>query len=157
MNNLVLRAVTGTLFVVVLVGSMVFHPLSFTLLFALITGLTIWEFSTNVNRHAGAAVNRLINTTGGVYLFLAFFYFFSGFGKNYSDAAVFRERLPEQIFITLSDISEGMLRDARRAIGTEDSRFSYAAFDCQQIPEEFSGCFLILVMKRLKSPKRQIF
>lgn len=56
-----------------------------------------------------------------------------------------RERLPEQIFITLSDISEGMLRDARRAIGTEDSRFSYAAFDCQQIPEEFSGCFDLVI------------
>jgi phosphatidate cytidylyltransferase len=104
MNNLVLRAVTGTLFVVVLVGSMVFHPLSFTLLFALITGLTIWEFSTNVNRHAGAAVNRLINTTGGVYLFLAFFYFFSGFGKNYSDAAVFAPYLVTLLVLPIAEL-----------------------------------------------------
>lgn len=42
--------------------------------------------------------------------------------------------LPKQISITLSDISDGMLRDARRAIGTEDSRFSFETFDCHQIP-----------------------
>lgn len=44
------------------------------------------------------------------------------------------ELLPEKIEITLSDISEGMLRDARRAIGTEDARFSYRTFDCHRIP-----------------------
>ena len=32
-------------------------------------------------------------------------------------------KLPGNIHITLSDISEGMLRDARRAIGGEDPRF----------------------------------
>jgi len=36
--------------------------------------------------------------------------------------------------IILSDISEGMLRDARRAIGAKDGRFSYEVFDCQHIP-----------------------
>ncbi len=44
--------------------------------------------------------------------------------------------IPEQIDITLSDISEGMLRDARRNIGQDDYRFSFAAFDCAQIPCE---------------------
>lgn len=42
--------------------------------------------------------------------------------------------LPERIRICLSDISEGMLRDARRNIGQEDSRFSFRAFDCADIP-----------------------
>lgn len=42
--------------------------------------------------------------------------------------------LPKQISITLSDISDGMLRDARRAIGSEDRRFCYETFDCHQIP-----------------------
>lgn len=42
--------------------------------------------------------------------------------------------LPEHIHICLSDISEGMLRDARRNIGQEDPRFSFQAFDCADIP-----------------------
>lgn len=42
--------------------------------------------------------------------------------------------LPSDVQITLSDISEGMLRDARRNIGLKDPRFSFQAFDCAAIP-----------------------
>lgn len=42
--------------------------------------------------------------------------------------------LPAHVRIRLSDISEGMLRDARRNIGQEDPRFSFQAFDCADIP-----------------------
>lgn len=42
--------------------------------------------------------------------------------------------LPAHVRICLSDISEGMLRDARRNIGQEDPRFSFQAFDCADIP-----------------------
>lgn len=42
-------------------------------------------------------------------------------------------RLPEEINITLSDISEGMLRDAKESIG-KDERFTYQHFDCHHIP-----------------------
>ena len=45
-----------------------------------------------------------------------------------------RSQIPEQIQITLSDISEGMLRDARRDIGLKDPRFSFLCFDCHQMP-----------------------
>ena len=44
------------------------------------------------------------------------------------------ETLPRKVSIVLSDISEGMIRDVRRNIGEEHPAFSYAAFDCQQIP-----------------------
>lgn len=104
MNNLVLRSITGTLFVAVLVGAILYGALSFTLLFAVITGLTMWEFSTNVNQHAGAAVNRLINTTGGVYLFLAFFYYCSGYLSGTSDAMVFVPFLITLIFLPVSEL-----------------------------------------------------
>lgn len=46
------------------------------------------------------------------------------------------EQIPADIRITLSDISVGMLRDARRNIGSDDLRFSFRSFDCQQIPYE---------------------
>ena len=72
MNNLIVRALTGIVFVAVLVGGTLYSPISFTVLFALITALTTWEFSTNVNAYAGASVNRLINTVAAVYLFVAF-------------------------------------------------------------------------------------
>ena len=36
--------------------------------------------------------------------------------------------LPGKVSVTLSDLSSGMLRDARRAIGRKDSRFSFEAF-----------------------------
>lgn len=44
------------------------------------------------------------------------------------------DKLPKEVQITLSDISEGVLRDARRAIGPEDVRFIFQSFDCQKIP-----------------------
>ena len=44
------------------------------------------------------------------------------------------KKLPKEVGIMLSDISEGMLRDARRAIGMDDSRFTFQVFDCHQIP-----------------------
>lgn len=43
-------------------------------------------------------------------------------------------KLPAQVDLVLSDISEGMLRDARRNIGQNDTRFSFQAFDCIKIP-----------------------
>lgn len=44
-------------------------------------------------------------------------------------------QLPKNIHITVSDISEGMIRDIRRNIGP-DERFEYYAFDCHNIPFE---------------------
>ena len=55
-----------------------------------------------------------------------------------------RERLPQGVEIVLSDISEGMLRDARRAVGSSDGRFSYRVFDCHQIPYEEARFDLVI-------------
>lgn len=71
MSNLVLRTLTGVLFVAVLVAGIVLSPLGCFFLFALIAGLTVWEFSTNVNEHGGAQVNRFINTVAAVCLVTA--------------------------------------------------------------------------------------
>ncbi len=53
------------------------------------------------------------------------------------DGALWTEnlsQLPGSLSVTLSDISDGMLRDARRAIGANDTRFSFHTFDCHTIP-----------------------
>lgn len=43
--------------------------------------------------------------------------------------------LPEYVHVTVSDISEGMIRDIRRNIGA-DERFSFETFDCHTIPAQ---------------------
>lgn len=52
--------------------------------------------------------------------------------------------LPEDISITLSDISSGMLRDARRAIGSSDTRFAFRSFDCRKIPYKDESFDLVI-------------
>ena len=100
MNNLVLRALTGTVFVAVLVGGILFSPLTFVALFALVTGLTVWEFSGIVNRHAGASVNRLINTVASVYLFFAF----AGFCADYVPSRAFVPYLVSVVYLLVSEL-----------------------------------------------------
>ena len=70
MKNLILRTITGVIFVAVLVASFM-YPLAMVALFALITGLTIWEFTGLVNQRKGVQVNRFINSVAGIFLFLA--------------------------------------------------------------------------------------
>lgn len=100
MNNLIVRALTGIVFVAVLVGGTLFSPITFTVLFAAITGLTVWEFSTNVNRFAGASVNRLINTVAAVYLFVAF----GGFCADYVPSKAFIPYLISVVYLLISEL-----------------------------------------------------
>ena len=51
--------------------------------------------------------------------------------------------LPESVHITVSDISEGMIRDIRRNLGS-DERFSYETFDCHKIPAKARTYDLII-------------
>ena len=44
------------------------------------------------------------------------------------------QKIPDSISITLSDLSEGMLRDARRNIGQKDKRFEFKILDAEKIP-----------------------
>lgn len=71
MKNLILRTITGCLFVAVIVGCILYHPVSFGILFAVITGMTVYEFVHLVNQNDKVKVNPLITTVGAVYLFLA--------------------------------------------------------------------------------------
>ena len=49
-----------------------------------------------------------------------------------------RERIPENIKIILSDLSDGMMRDVKRSIGKKDDRFRFDVMDAHQIhmPDE---------------------
>ena len=70
MKNLIVRTVTGLLFVAVLVGSIVFSPYTFGLMFLIITGLSTIEFCSIVNRRDDVQVNTFITTLARCCLFV---------------------------------------------------------------------------------------
>ncbi|KAA6350745.1 Phosphatidate cytidylyltransferase [termite gut metagenome] len=71
-NNFIQRTITGALYVAILTGSILYAPISFGILFIVITSLTLWEFSHLINKIEGIQINKLILILGGIYLFLAF-------------------------------------------------------------------------------------
>ena len=73
-NNFFQRTITGILFVLVLVGCIIGSPISFILLFSIITALTIYEFGTIVNKAENIHINKRITALAGVFLFLCFAY-----------------------------------------------------------------------------------
>lgn len=73
-SNFIQRAITGVIFVGVLIGCVLGGPISFSLLFALITALTIHEFGTIVSKQPDVEINKPICMLAGVFLFFGFAY-----------------------------------------------------------------------------------
>ena len=99
MNNFIVRTITGVLFVAVLVCSFL-RPQAMVLLFALITGLTIWEFTGLVNDREKVTVNRMISTVAGVYFFFAV----AGFSSDLTPSAVFIPYLVSIIYLMVAEL-----------------------------------------------------
>lgn len=68
-KNLIVRTITGILFVAIIAVCFL-KPLAMIFLFALITGMAIWEYCGLVNEVKDVTVNRFISTVAGVYFFL---------------------------------------------------------------------------------------
>ena len=73
-SNFIQRAITGIIFIAVLIGCILGGGIPFTILFALISALTIHEFGTIVNRTGKVQMNKRITVLSGVFLFLCFSY-----------------------------------------------------------------------------------
>ena len=99
MKNLIIRALTGIIFVVVLISAIYIHPIFFLILFCIITGLTRWECGGLVKHYENANLQRTVNVLGGVYLFIATFVYANGL----TDGKIF---LPYLLFIMLTMIAE---------------------------------------------------
>ena len=70
-KNLIIRTITGVLFVAIMIAGFL-NVQAMILLFALITGLTMWEYTGLINENTESVyVNRFISTVAGVYLFFA--------------------------------------------------------------------------------------
>ena len=101
MKNLIVRAITGVFFVAAIVVSFL-NPMAMVFLFAIVTGLTIWEFTGLVNDGIeDVSINRFICTVAGVYLFLAMAGYVSGFTNT---SAVFVPYLLTIIYLFISEL-----------------------------------------------------
>lgn len=99
MKNFIVRAITGTLFVAAIVVCFI-NPTAMTLLFALVTGLTVWEFTGLVNMREGIDTNRMISTVAGVYFFIAMV----GFCSSLTPPTVFIPYLITLIYLLVAEL-----------------------------------------------------
>ena len=100
MKNFIVRTITGVFFVAAIVISFL-TPRAMVLLFALVTGLTIWEFTGLVNdRRAAVTINRFICTVAGVYLFVAM----AGFNSGLTPPSVFIPYLVSIIYLMVAEL-----------------------------------------------------
>ena len=54
-----------------------------------------------------------------------------------------KDRLPDNLSITLSDISDGMIREVRRNLG-EDPRFQFKTYDCHEIASKAKNYDIVI-------------
>lgn len=99
MNNFIVRTITAIIFVAVIVASFL-RAETMILLFALVTGLTIWEFTGLVNDRPQVTVNRMITTVAGVYLFFAM----AGFCSEITPSAVFIPYLITLVYLMVAEL-----------------------------------------------------
>ena len=102
-KNLIVRAITGIIFVAVMVLG-ILHPYSLIVLFAFITGAALWEYTGLVNNIKGVKVNRFISTIAGVYFFLSTAFSLINilaFQQNEAGQTTFDFLLPLSVFIFL--------------------------------------------------------
>lgn len=81
-NNFILRTLTGIVFVAVLVGCILGGPVSFSLLFAIISALTVNEFGKIISINSETQINRPISMLSAVFLFFGFAYLGVSPGNN---------------------------------------------------------------------------
>ncbi|WP_299272174.1 phosphatidate cytidylyltransferase [uncultured Prevotella sp.] len=99
MKNLITRSITGVIFVAAIVVCFM-RPEAMILLFALVTGLTVWEYTGIVNGIENVCVNRFLTTVAAVYFFLGM----AGFCAGIVPSAVFIPYLLTVIYMFISEL-----------------------------------------------------
>ena len=99
MKNFIIRTITGVLFVAAIITCFL-RAEAMILLFALVTGLTIWEFTGLVNEREHVTINRMICTVAGVYFFFAM----AGYNSGLTPASVFIPYLVSIIYLLIAEL-----------------------------------------------------
>lgn len=103
MKNFIIRTITGVIFVAAIVASFL-RPEAMVLLFSIVTGMTIWEFTGLVNEREHVTVNRFICTVAGVYFFYAMTYFCSDLYAGVAKSVVFIPYLVTVIYLLIAEL-----------------------------------------------------
>lgn len=103
MKNLIARTITGIIFVAAIVASFM-RPEAMVLLFSIVTGMTVWEFTGLVNQRPGVSVNRFITTVAGVYFFYAMTYYCSDLYGGVAKSVVFIPYLITVIYLLVAEL-----------------------------------------------------
>ncbi|MBQ2210819.1 MAG: phosphatidate cytidylyltransferase [Prevotella sp.] len=103
MKNLIVRTVTGVIFVAAIVASFL-RPEAMVLLFSIVTGLTVWEFTGLVNERPEVTVNRFICTVAAVYFFYAMTYFCSDLYGGAAKSVVFIPYLVTVVYLLVAEL-----------------------------------------------------
>ena len=99
MKNLITRSITGVIFVTAIVVCSM-RPEAMILLFALVTGLTVWEYTGIVNGIENVCVNRFLATVAAVYFFLGM----AGFCAGIVPSAVFIPYLLTVVYMFIAEL-----------------------------------------------------
>ena len=103
MKNFIVRTITGVIFVAAIVASFL-RPEAMVLLFSIVTGLTVWEFTGLVNEREHVTVNRFISTVAGVYFFFSMTYFCSDLYGGVAKSVVFIPYLITIIYLLIAEL-----------------------------------------------------
>ena len=99
MKTFIVRTITSVLFVAVIVTCFL-RAEAMVLLFALVTGMTVWEFAGLVNLRPNVNINRFISTVAGVYLFMAM----AGYASGLTPSSVFVPYLLSIIYLMVAEL-----------------------------------------------------
>ena len=103
MKNFIVRTITGIIFVAAIVASFL-RPEAMVLLFSIVTGMTVWEFTGLVNEREHVTVNRFISTVAAVYFFYAMTYFCSDLYGGAAKSVVFIPYLVTIIYMLIAEL-----------------------------------------------------
>lgn len=99
-SNLIKRSVTGLLFVIILVGAIVSHPIAFVALFSLVSAYSTFELAGLLNNTGQVVINKAISSLASFYLFIAF----AGFAYNLTSSVVFIPYLGIILYLFVSEL-----------------------------------------------------
>ncbi len=99
LKNFIIRAITGVIYAAIMLVCFM-RPMAMMFVFALISGMTVWEFGGLVSGRDKVSVNRFITSAAAVFLSLAMF----GFCSGLTPAVVFVPYLITIIYLFISEL-----------------------------------------------------
>lgn len=78
MKNLIQRALTGLIYIALILSGILFGQYTFLLLFSCVTAVCLWEFYRLINKQKRSQINAFYHVIGGIILFGSTYLYASG-------------------------------------------------------------------------------